>query len=114
MGERERKDIGARLKLAREHAGYESAAAAARDLKLHHQNVRDQEAGRRGTDASQLAYYAQQYQVSLEWLTTGNGAMEETTPAGAAEIIDIWSRIPESNRESARRMLEALQKKDSA
>lgn len=114
MGERERKEIGARLKLAREHAGHESAAAAARALKLHHQNVRDQEAGRRGMDPAQLAFYAKAYSVSIEWLTTGRGAMLETAPEPDAEIIDIWSRIPETNREAARRMLEALQKKDRA
>lgn len=114
MSDEARKIVGERLRKARIHAGHESAADAARALKLHPQNVRDQEAGRRGLAPDQAAYYAKAYKVSLDWLIGGIGPMLETTPPDTAEIIDIWTRIPDANRNAAREMLRALSKKDGS
>lgn len=108
MSDDYRIEAGKRLKQAREYAGYETAADAARALKLHPQNVRDQEAGRRGIDGPQFTQYARDYGVNLEWLVSGQGEMT------GADIVDIWSRIPEANRNAAREMLKALQKKDGS
>ena len=88
MNEKElRIETGKRLKLAREHAGFSTAKAAAEALRLHRQNVVDQEAGRRGLSLPQLDYYARKYRVNYEWLGSGRGSMVE-----AESPINFWAK----------------------
>ncbi|MEM9584810.1 MAG: helix-turn-helix transcriptional regulator [Pseudomonadota bacterium] len=99
-----------RLKAARKAAGYSSAQSACDAFGWKYPTYIGHENGLRGFKG-EAQNYAQVFRVSLEWLLTGRGTMR---PAGeTAEIIDIWSRIPESDRGSARRMLESLVEKES-
>lgn len=70
--------IGHRLQQARRDAGYRFAVDAAERLRLHVQNVRDHEAGRRTIQPGQLVKYAKHYKVSIDWLMTG-----KTTSGGS-------------------------------
>jgi SOS-response transcriptional repressor LexA len=62
-----------RLKAARKAAGFATAADAARALGEHPQNVRDQEAGRRGINPDQAERYAKKYGVSPSEILFGDG-----------------------------------------
>lgn len=65
-------EIGERLKLAREKAGYRSAAKAAEAMGIPYGTYSLHENGSRGFRNS-LERYAQFYRVSIEWLLTGRG-----------------------------------------
>lgn len=64
---------GERLRAARERAGYASAAAAARAHRIHPQNLRDHEAGRRGVSPAHAAAYARAFGCSASWILYGEG-----------------------------------------
>lgn len=68
-------EMAARLKQAREAAGYETATAAAVAKGYVYSTYAGHENGKRGfhDDAQK---YAQAYGVSLDWLLNGDGAME--------------------------------------
>lgn len=68
-----KKSTGDRLKAARIAAGYRTAAEAARALNEHPQNVRDQEADRRGLSPEKAAVYAKGYGVDAAYLLFGDG-----------------------------------------
>lgn len=65
-------EIGERLRLAREKAGYRSAAKAAEAMGIPYGTYSVHENGSRGFRNS-LERYAQFYRVSIEWLLTGRG-----------------------------------------
>lgn len=94
-----------RLQDARKAAGYSSARKAALAFGWAYTTYAGHENGSRGFD-DDARNYAQAFNVSLEWLITGRGAMKAT--AASAEIVDIWDRIPEQERDTAKRMLEGL------
>lgn len=81
--------VGARLKQARIHAGFKTAASAAESYRWHKQNVADHEAGRRGVDTQMLDDYSKKYGVLLEWLAFGRGPMTEEDATGT---IDFWAK----------------------
>lgn len=74
-------NIAARLKRARESAGYASASKAAEALNmkvaayLHHEN------GTRGLSRGSDIRYAKFFRVRLEWLLTGVGGMKSEAEA---------------------------------
>ncbi|MCP4806704.1 MAG: helix-turn-helix transcriptional regulator [Proteobacteria bacterium] len=65
--DQERRELGARMKLARGHAGL-SQSQVARELGLHRPAVSEMEAGRRGVGAGELKVLARLYGVSVDWL----------------------------------------------
>lgn len=73
------KKIGKRIQDARRDAGYRFAVEAAERLRVHVQNVRDHEAGRRTVQVDHLIGYAKMYGVSIDWLVTGKGSMRQIT-----------------------------------
>ena len=97
-----------RLQIARETAGHTSARQAALSLNWSYTTYAGHENGSRGFDR-EAQRYAAAFGVSLEWLLTGRGPMKKGQKT--AEIIDIWDRIPEAQRPTAKLMLEALTKK---
>jgi transcriptional regulator with XRE-family HTH domain len=64
------KDIGDRLRAARELAGL-SQAQVAKMLSLHRPSISEMEAGRRKVSAEELTELAGIYNVSLSWLAGG-------------------------------------------
>lgn len=94
-----------RLKAARIAAGFGSAADAARALGEHPQNVRDQEAGRRGIKPEHAERYGRLYKVTASHILFGDG---HTSDSGVAENDNVrmvgvigeiragnWAPIPE-------------------
>lgn len=65
--------IGERLKLAREHAGFATATAAAESLGVKYPTYAGHENGSRGVVRA-AERYARRYRVSLDWLLRGVGA----------------------------------------
>jgi SOS-response transcriptional repressor LexA len=65
-------EIGERLKAAREHAGYKSAAKAAEALGVPYPTYAGHENGSRGFGDS-LTRYAQFFRVSIDWLLRAKG-----------------------------------------
>ena len=98
-------DMHERLRTARIDAGYETAAQAARAFGWNQYTVASNENGNRAFGRKSAERYASAYRVGLEWLLTGKGKAKGDSPA---EIVDIWSRIPERWRDNARKALEAF------
>lgn len=77
---------GERLRAAREEAGYESIASAARTHGFHKQNLADHESGRRGIDAEMAERYGRAFRVDPAWILLG-GATRRPRPTGLVPII---------------------------
>lgn len=67
------KDAHTRLTIAREKAGYATAADAARALGVNAQTYYSHENGNSGLRATVAEKYAKKFRVSLDWLLTGRG-----------------------------------------
>lgn len=65
-------EIGARLKVARDAAGYRSAAKAAEAMGMAYPTYAGHENGSRGLRKN-IERYAQFFRVSVDWLLTGRG-----------------------------------------
>jgi len=100
-------DISERIRSARISAGFASAAEAARRLGMEAHAYRHYESGSRVPPTSRLPDIAKLFKVSLEWLITGKGNRE------TAEVIDLWDRMPQSNRKAALSMLRSLSDKEA-
>lgn len=120
---------GERLREARIAAGYRSAAAAARALGEHPQNVADNEADRRGITPEKAEKYGKLYKVEPAHILFGDGHASDSGVSGNdnvrmvglvgeiragafAEIPDEppapWEFVPVSLPEYARASLYAL------
>lgn len=97
-------EIHDRLKQARTDAGYETAQDAAQAFGWNPVTYRSHEAGDRGIKKAVAEKYARALRVSFDWLFLNRG----TSSAESAEIVDIWSRIPDARRDAARVMLKSL------
>jgi hypothetical protein len=74
-----------RLRLARQRAGFRSAADAARRLGLPYGTYSGHESGFRGIKQDELALYAETFQVPLPWLAFGQGGPD----ASAFETVPV-------------------------
>ncbi len=97
-------EVFERLKQARIDAGYEHAQDAAEAFGWNPVTYRAHEAGDRGIRKPVAEKYARALRVPFEWLFLGRGTKNKE----ASDIIDIWDRIPDPQRDAARRMLEGL------
>lgn len=86
--------IGERIREARKAAGYETAADAARAFGWHPQNVRDQEADRRGVSPDQAKSYARAYRVDPTWILFG-GPTKRPKAQGMVPVIGRVGADPE-------------------
>ena len=68
-------EVHERLSIARERAGYASAADAARALGVKEPTYYSHENGSSGLRASVAEKYARKFRVSLTWLLTGQGEL---------------------------------------
>ena len=105
-------DMHERLRAARAAAGYTTVADAARAFGWNVNTTASNENGNRTYSRTAAEKYARAYRVNLEWLLTGRGSMKGRDP-DSAEIIDIWSRIPDRDRAAAKSMLEGLAKRNN-
>lgn len=81
--------IGKRLRLAREHAGFATATLAAESLGMKYPTYAGHENGNRGV-VRKAEQYARRYRVSLDWLLRGLGAGPgETDEVISDKAIDI-------------------------
>lgn len=87
--------IGERLRKARVAAGYESAAAAAAAFGWHPQNVRDNEADRRGVSADRARDYARAYGVEPTWILYGGANPKAKSAPRAIPIKGLVGADPE-------------------
>ena len=83
------KAMAARLRQARELAGYKTATDAARSLRIAQQTYLSHEAAQNGF-ARSAARYAGFFRVDLKWLLTGVG-----TPRGRSIESEIMGLPPE-------------------
>ena len=93
-------DMAARLRRAREEiAGIESAAEAARSLRIDYPTYAAHENGSRGFKGS-VARYSGFYKVDLKWLLTGIGS-----PRGST----IEARVLDLDPDQRKTMMETLE-----
>lgn len=76
--ERASLEIHHRLKMAREMAGYRSAADAAKRLGVNSKTYTAHENGTRGMKMHSVDHYAKFFKVSKAWLLTGTGEPAKT------------------------------------
>ena len=98
--------MAGRLALARLNAGYGNSRQAAEAFGWAYTTYYGHENGLRGF-RHRAELYARTFSVDLEWLITGIGQMSGYDK-DTAEIMKIWSRIPETDRATAKRMLLGL------
>src|SRR5690606_25924552 len=70
-----------RLRKAREIAGYETAAAAARALNIKEPTYYGHENGSRGLRRDEAIRYSRFFRVDLDWLLTGRGDPKHGAPS---------------------------------
>lgn len=83
------KQIGARLRVAREHAGFKTAAEAAISLGKKYQTYAAHENGSRGVVRA-APVYARRFRVSLDWLLRNLGP----GPGDAEPVIAGMMTVP--------------------
>lgn len=81
-------EIGARLESARKAANLSREQAGER-LGISVSAIQAHENGRNALKPDMAVSYTRLYKVSLQWLFEGKGDMSD-----AAEVVDIWTRIP--------------------
>lgn len=97
-----------RLKWAREQAGHETAADAARAMRINTQTYAGHENGARGFTA-QAARYAAFYRVSVDWLLTGKGSPK----LGGKVIQVLFDELPAEDQKQAIDYIRFLKEKAS-
>ncbi len=95
----------ARLRDARQAAGFENATVAAERFGWPVVTYRSHENGLRGLRPSIAKKYAKAYKVSLSWLMTGEGQMHG--PGLDAEIMALPDDISRPLIEAIRQMIAA-------
>lgn len=83
------KTPGERLAWAREQAGYETAADAARALNCKYPTYAGHENTSRGLSAKVAARYAAFFRVSLAWLLTGTGSPKDGVLISEDEALAV-------------------------
>lgn len=66
-----------RLRQARQDAGFDKAADAARALDVSYPTYAGHENGNRGVGPEALTKYARRFKVSVDWLLTGKGEKQD-------------------------------------
>lgn len=81
--------LGDRLKKARERAGYETAADAARALGVKEPTYSGHENGSRGFRAPTGKIYARRFKVPFSWLMAGEGEIDAPVSRVHDELMPI-------------------------
>lgn len=94
------KKIGERLQLAREKAGFLTAAEAAEALGMKYSTYAGHENGSRGVVRS-AEKYARRFRVSLDWLLRGKGP----GPGEKNRLQEVFDRLAEAPEQLQERIL---------
>lgn len=90
-----------RLRYARKHlAKIESAAEAARKLRLPYATYAAHENGTRGFGPEEAAFYAKSFKIDREWLVWGTG-----NPRGLS-IVDMLAQLEPARRRAVESHIE--------
>lgn len=107
-------ELHERLAAARQSAGYESAADAARALGVSYPTYAGHENGSSGFRHKTAAIYARKFGVSLEWLLTGRGAMtKKIDDPDLADLIQWWPEAEAEAKAAVRLILRARKPSES-
>jgi SOS-response transcriptional repressor LexA len=82
--------VSDRLRQARQGAGFESVADAARALGVSYPTYAGHENGSRGLRRDSLSKYARRFKVSVDWLLTGKGDKSEDPAEPARVPLISW------------------------
>lgn len=93
-------DLHERLKAAREHAGFESAAVAAEAVGVAYPTYAGHENGSSGFRSDKGELYARKFKVRFEWLMRGRGPMLDGASSLDAEIARLLPSVPEAEKRS--------------
>lgn len=94
-----------RLVAARKHAGYATAADAARALGVSYPTYAGHENGASGFRAATGEHYARRLKVRFEWLMRGAGPMTDAESEVVAELRRLVPRALPEAREAAMTIL---------
>jgi phage repressor protein C with HTH and peptisase S24 domain len=84
--------VAERLKAARQAAGFENAADAARRFGWAQSTYFGHENGSRGFRADTASEYARAFKVTQEWLLFGRGGPPEALPVEqASDMVDVYN-----------------------
>lgn len=104
--------LSERLVRARKHAGFASAADAARALSVPEPTYLGHENGSRGFKAK-AERYARRFGVSLEWLLTGRGEMAgPAVSEDERELLELYRRVPDHAQKTVLDVLRGAQKSE--
>lgn len=81
-----------RLKIARERAGYATAADAALALDISRFTYAQHENGTRGFKKDSADQYARKFKVSVEWLLYGRGAADQPDSVPSEDVLEQMVR----------------------
>lgn len=105
--ETKRAQIAERLRAAREQAGL-SQGQVATLLKLQRPAVSEIEAGRRRVTAEEIAQLAEIFDVSAEWIISGNAAMADPKVELAAREL---GKLKSDDLDMVLKLLRTMKKK---
>lgn len=96
-----------RLVAARQHAGFVSAADAARALGMPYATYAGHENGSSGFRADKGELYARRFKVRFEWLMRGTGPMVDLATK-YQDILTVFDSLPPDLQESYADVLRKL------
>lgn len=99
-------ELHERLKLARQHAGYESVRDAAEALGVPYPTYIAHENGSYGFRRQSAVRYARRFGVSLDWLLEGKGPMTGSTP-DRDEYAALYEQAPDDVKRAVLTLLRA-------
>lgn len=82
--------VADRLRQARQEAGFESVADAARALGVSYPTYAGHENGSRGLRRDSLSKYAKRFKVSVDWLLSGKGEKSEDAAEPTRVPLISW------------------------
>ena len=85
---------GDRLKIARERAGYGSAASAAEAMGVPKPSYGQYENGTRGITVAKARRFARFFRVAPEWVLYGKGDNPNQTPLPEPEVVTSFRLVP--------------------
>jgi len=95
-----------RLRAAREHAGFATAALAAEAVGVPYPTYAGHENGSSGFPSSKGEIYSRKFKVRFEWLMSGRGPMLEIAAPALSEIdAEIARLLPDVPEEEKRAYL---------
>ena len=102
-----KRQIGRRLRWAREQAGLSQGQVAAR-LGVHRPTISQIEAGERNVRADEMSQFADLYGVKHEWLVDGGRALVDETDPRIELVARELSKLNAQDLDSILRLIRVL------